>query len=332
MTDVTSVSRSFLRACQSGDVRRVETLVVKHGICDWCDFRHSDSGDTALHVAARAGNMNVVKYLCEHFDMPTFKVDVANKDMKRPLHEAAQFAREDVLKYLLEKGASVDALKRGDWTPLMLACTKSGHAAFQCIVTLLMGKANARLRNKDGWTPLLIACRAGDENVIDLLLTHMPESIDDRSNNGRSALHIAAFHGHERVINSLVVLRPSLLNSQDSAGSSPLHEAMKSGNVNAARRIVHLGSDVSLVDNVGQTVLHVAALTGNAKAVEYILEHNLIDVNREASFGITPLMAARRSNHSDVIDILTKSGAKISCFRGFAKKKILNKNTVVSNR
>lgn len=73
----------------------------------------------------------------------------------------------------------------------MLACTKSGRAAFECIVTLLTAKANARLRNKDGWTPLLIACRAGDEKVVDLLLTHIPECIDDRSNNGRSALHIA---------------------------------------------------------------------------------------------------------------------------------------------
>ena len=35
---------------------------------------------------------------------PEFKVDVANKDMKRPLHEAAQFARSDVVKYLIAKG------------------------------------------------------------------------------------------------------------------------------------------------------------------------------------------------------------------------------------
>lgn len=102
--DVASVSRNFLRVCQSGDLHRVETLVATYGIRDWCDFRHSDSGDTALHVAARTGNMKVVKYLCEHFDMPAFKIDVTNKDMKRPLHEAAQFAQEDVLKYLLEKG------------------------------------------------------------------------------------------------------------------------------------------------------------------------------------------------------------------------------------
>jgi len=101
---IPDVLRDFLRACHSGDIHKVETLVEKHGICDWSDFRHVASGDTALHVAAREGNMNIVRYLCERFNMPAFKVDVANKDMKRPLHEAAQFAQENILKYLLEKG------------------------------------------------------------------------------------------------------------------------------------------------------------------------------------------------------------------------------------
>jgi len=101
---IPDVLRDFLRACHSGDIHKVETLVEKHGICDWSDFRHVASGDTALHVAARERNMNIVRYLCERFNMPAFKVDVANKDMKRPLHEAAQFAQENILKYLLEKG------------------------------------------------------------------------------------------------------------------------------------------------------------------------------------------------------------------------------------
>lgn len=104
IAEIPNLSRDFLRACQSGDLRRVETLVARHGIRDWSDLRHAASGDTALHVAARIGDLNVVKYLCERFDMPRFKVDVANKDMKRPLHEAAQFAQEGVLNYLLEKG------------------------------------------------------------------------------------------------------------------------------------------------------------------------------------------------------------------------------------
>lgn len=98
------VSRDFLRACHSGDVRKVEILVENHEIRDWSDLRHVVSGDTALHVAAREGDMNVVRYLCENFDVPAFRVDVTNKDMKRPLHEAAQFAREGILEYLLNKG------------------------------------------------------------------------------------------------------------------------------------------------------------------------------------------------------------------------------------
>jgi len=102
--------------------------------------------------------------------------------------------------FAINKGASVDALKRGDWTPLMLACTKSGSAARQCINALLAANANAHLRNKDGWTPLLIACRIGDENVIDILLKHLPKCIDDRSNNGRSALHIAGNYTHLQML------------------------------------------------------------------------------------------------------------------------------------
>lgn len=125
-----------------------------------------------------------------------------------------------------------------------------------------------------------------------------------------SIASIIAFHGHERVINLLVASCANLLNVQDSSGSSPLHEAVKHGNLNAAKCIVHLGANVSLVDNVGQTILHIAALTGNSEAVEYILEHNLIDVNCEASFGMTSLMIAQRSNHSDVIKILIRYGAK----------------------
>jgi len=97
----------------------------------------------------------------------------------------------------------VDALKRGDWTPLMLACTKSGPAACRCIAALLAADADAHLRNKDGWTPLFIACRAGDDYAVNLLLKHSPSCIHDRSNNGRSALHIAGNYALHAVISHL---------------------------------------------------------------------------------------------------------------------------------
>ncbi|KZC10854.1 Ankyrin repeat domain-containing protein 16 [Dufourea novaeangliae] len=229
--------------------------------------------------------------------------------MKRPLHEVAQFARSEVLNYLIEKGATVDPLKRADWTPLMLACTKTGSKACSCIANLLEANANPLLRNKDGWTSLHIVCRSGDLNAFDLLLKHSISCINDRSNNGRSAMHIAAFHGHEPLIERLATVNSDFLNAKDSSGSTPLHEAIKGGHLTASVRLVKLGADVGATDNVGQTILHVAALTGNTCAVRYILKNNLIDVHTVALFNVTPLVAARRSNHADTIKCLIEFGA-----------------------
>lgn len=85
----------------------------------------------------------------------------------------------------------MDCLKRADWTPLMLACTKTGSDAYECIVALLEAEASPFLRNKDGWTPMHIICRSGDQNAFDLLLKRSAKCVEDRSNNGRSAMHIA---------------------------------------------------------------------------------------------------------------------------------------------
>ncbi|XP_076668630.1 ankyrin repeat domain-containing protein 16 isoform X3 [Andrena cerasifolii] len=267
MSEDPNLSRDFLHACQSGDLSRVEALVSKRDVRDWTAFRHSASGDTPLHVAAREGHLNIVRYLCEAFVQPDFKVDVANKDMKRPLHEAAQFARSGVVKYLIANGAAVDPLKRADWTPLMLACTKTGSAACECIAALLEAEADPFLRNKDGWTPMHIVCRSGDQSAFDLLVKRSVKCVEDRSNNGRSAMHVASFHGHEGIIEQLVALNSSVLNTRDSSGSTPLHEAIKGGRLAAAQRIIELGADVAATDNVGQTILHVAALAGNTAAV-----------------------------------------------------------------
>ncbi|CAD1477227.1 unnamed protein product, partial [Heterotrigona itama] len=280
-----NLSRNFLHACQNGDLSRVEVLVSKYDIQDWTYFRHLTSGDTALHVATREGYLNIVRYLCENFQKPDFRVNVANKDMKRPLHEAAQFAHRDIVRYLIEKGADVDVLKRADWTPLMLACTKTGNDAYECILALLEAKANPLLRNKDGWTSLHLICRSGDENAFDLLVSQFAESINDRSNNGRTVMHIAviivnhnsefyehsAFHGHESLVNRLVSLNTNFLNVRDSSGSTPLHEAVKGGHISVVKRLIDLGADAKATDNVGQTSLHIAAIVGNVETFRNIL-------------------------------------------------------------
>ena len=70
------------------------------------------AGDTLLHCAARHGQRDILACLAEDWDMD---IEAANRDYKRPIHEAASMGHRDCVRYLLCRGAMVDCLKRGDW-------------------------------------------------------------------------------------------------------------------------------------------------------------------------------------------------------------------------
>lgn len=92
-------------------------------------------------------------------------------------------------------GANSRAIKQADWTPLMLACTKTGERALHCCEILIQSGGPILLsdRNKDGWNALHIAAREGDTLIVKELLQadldHLQASL--RSNNGRTPLHTA---------------------------------------------------------------------------------------------------------------------------------------------
>uniref|UniRef100_A0A8C3BCK3 Ankyrin repeat domain 16 n=1 Tax=Cairina moschata TaxID=8855 RepID=A0A8C3BCK3_CAIMO len=143
------------------------------------------SGDSLLHLAARHGHLHLLAWLLEELELD---VEVANGDYKRPLHEAASAGHGECVSYLLAKGACVDALKRGDWTPLMMACTRQN---LEVIKDLVEHGANPLLKNKDGWNCFHIASREGHGQVLGYLLAASPSSWDTESTTRRTPLHTA---------------------------------------------------------------------------------------------------------------------------------------------
>ena len=83
----------------------------------------------------------------------------------------------------------VNSLKRADWSPLMLAATKTGPDAYNSVIALLDAGADTSLRNKDGWTAFHLSSREGDENVISALLQRDPSAWNTVSNNQRTPEH-----------------------------------------------------------------------------------------------------------------------------------------------
>ncbi|NWH88292.1 ANR16 protein, partial [Aegithalos caudatus] len=99
--------RRLLRLVQEGNLD-----VLLEDIPEAGSWRWGRLGDSLLHHAARLGHRHVLEFLLQDMGMD---MEVANGDYKRPIHEAASMGHQECVALLLERGASVDCLKKGDW-------------------------------------------------------------------------------------------------------------------------------------------------------------------------------------------------------------------------
>lgn len=132
-----NISNILSEICK-GEKKTIE-FSKKNPNFHWSNVIIPRTKETPLHLAAQFGHTEIVSFLLNEFDPKI--VDIRNIDNKTPLHEAAQFGRFDCVKILVDCGADIDAIKRSDWTPLMLACTKP-ESNYKDIVEYLGNKGN----------------------------------------------------------------------------------------------------------------------------------------------------------------------------------------------
>ncbi|XP_048522030.1 ankyrin repeat domain-containing protein 16 isoform X2 [Dendroctonus ponderosae] len=286
-------SKKILTDIQHCDFSSLQALKVKDPHFHWSSVIYEKTGDTALHVAARLGHLTVIDYLLEEYAPQT--VDVRNQNDKTPLHEAAQFGQWESVVKLLSYGAEVNALRRGDWTPLMLACTKIQPVINLKIVKLLVEKgAYINMPNKDGWTCVHILAREGGVDVLHYLI-NQGLNVCPKTKNGRTALHIAALHGNIEILD--MVLEHLDINSKDSCGNTALHEGLLGQHVHVAKHLVSRGASTDCRNNSDFSVLHLAASQNNCEVMDYVLRELSFEINCQNSNGWSALHCAARKRN-----------------------------------
>ncbi|NXX76111.1 ANR16 protein, partial [Urocolius indicus] len=276
------------------------------------------SGDTLLHYAARHGHQHILTYLVEVLGMD---IEVFNSDYKRPLHEAASMGHGECVSYLLERGASVDCLKKADWTPLMMACTRQN---LEVIKALVEHGANPLLKNKDGWNCFHIASREGHPHILQYLLEVSPGSWDTESKIKRTPLHTAGKRGDFRAINIFVltfVISPRCHykpDSRDKCGVTPFMDAVQNGHVNIARLLLEKHQACpTAVDALGAQPLHRAAVTAQDEAIQFLVSELGVNVNeRVTALQLTALHYAAKEGHGHTIHTLLSLGADVQAKDG----------------
>nr|XP_058913475.1 ankyrin repeat domain-containing protein 16 isoform X6 [Kogia breviceps] len=264
--------------------------------------------DTLLHFAARHGRREILAYLIEAWDLD---IEAANRDYKRPLHEAASMGHRDCVRYLLGRGAAVDSLKKADWTPLMMACTRRN---LEVVQDLVEHGANPLLKNKDGWNSFHIASREGDPLILQYLLAVCPAAWKTESKIGRTPLHTAAMHGCSEAVEVLLQRCQYEPDRRDKCGLTPFMDAIQCGHIDVARLLLEKHKAcVSAEDSLGAQAIHRAAVTGQNEAIQFLVSELGINVDvRAASTHLTALHYAAKEGHVSTIQTLLSLGADIN--------------------
>jgi len=214
-----------------------------------------------LRDAVRSGNREQVESILK--EDPDLIKSKCGPDRVTLLHGAASLGHAELLVYLLECGAEVDA------------------------------------RDRWGRTPLTWAVAFGRKNTVELLLTHAA-TIDLADNLGTTPLHCAAFRGQEDLV-ELFLSRGADANSTDNGGYDALYYAASGGQINVAKLLLNLGLDMNSRSNDGWTALHTAAYRGHLEMVEWLTE-NGAEVNASNSRRQTPLFWAANGYSGSAAD------------------------------
>jgi ankyrin repeat protein len=158
---------TICEAAAVGDARRVRALLD-------VDRRHlhqrSDDGWTALHLAAHFGRGDAVDaLLAAGADVHAWSENALHN---QPLHAAmAGSADLRILTALLAKGAKVNAVEHGGYTPLHLA---AGRGELGLVNVLLAHGASAEAATDEGKTAEALARERGHTLAARRLRGEMP--------------------------------------------------------------------------------------------------------------------------------------------------------------
>ena len=174
---------TFTKLISNGCIEKVRSTIDKFKA--GVIFQTDKNGFSLLHLAVKANQIDIVLFLLEH----GAEINARCKRGTTPLHVAVDFNNVEIINILAEHGANIDA-KSNLWQ-----------------------------------TPLLLAVNKGQPNVAKLLIEH-GASIDFKNADEETALHIAIRYNQVHMT-AILIESGADVQAQDSYGFTALSAIMR---------------------------------------------------------------------------------------------------------
>ena len=256
------------------------------------------NGDTALHIAAKAGNIQLAQILVEngcnvnvindmqqtplmvalmtpHNMVALYLISVGSAfniydvSLLTPLHYASMNMNFDVAHTLINEGAPVNFADIYGRTPVYYAAKT---ASANTLSNYLAAKANIFITDYKGRTPLHAACQAGNAEIVSYLINSYPTAFAD--DDRLTPLHLACKHDKPNIV-EYYVNKQDGLNLRDCRGDTPMHTAVRKDNVACVEVLIRIGANPMIVNFAGETPIVLAAAKGKKKCLTFFLQVGL---------------------------------------------------------
>ena len=306
---------AIIQLALAGDLAAYKAAVLKTP--DALDFQWTkiykmgdNDGETALHFAAKNGDMPMLNFLLSKNCNLKLKTSCGDS----PLHLAAN---EQIAKTLIDAGANVQARGNLGRTPLHNAANKAvaevllKHGAKvdqrDYGVRLFFFGQSGDYVPADGDMPLHTAASAGRADVVEFLIEKGAD-VNARARD-RTALSMTA--GCHSDVVKVLLARGATFDSSKSRGS-PLWDAVGGNQIKTVKRLLQAKADATMVDQHGWNLLHVAALRSRIDAEMFnVLIEAKADVNGLTVEKDSPLHVAARNGNLTAAKILVSNGADL---------------------
>jgi ankyrin repeat protein len=243
------------------------------------------SQQTPLQIAARQGNLAIVKTLIE----AGAKIDLGWD--YPPIYEAISNGHLEVVRELISAGTDINCALDEDDNTILLEAVSHGH--LDIVMLLVESGADVDVQGESG-TPLIEAVEGGHRAIYEFLYPLV---------SNRETRLWADTHAHSR----FKITEEQNRKRQDRLVEE-LVESASLGDLEKIQALLLKNVQVNSANSEGQTALNAAAVAGHLQLVKFLLsvgaDANLFDNHEDESNFETPLMSLVRTKHPNRLEIM----------------------------
>lgn len=317
--------RDHMRACPETNFSELILQILGQPVKVQCMLQAMDDRGTITWVLARDFNIPPL-YAAVILGLDSIVLLLLERgtDLTEPLPSngataldiAVCFAQQEIIRILIDHGASVNGYDRNRRPPLLATIAAASwvneERAVAAARLLLERGADINIRGGLGGQPtsaLVEAAEYGCVPLVELLLTKGA----DVNLGVLTALH-RADPAKPRIF-ELLIDHGADLEARDHDGKSPLLSHSGSARSNAEdtmRLLLRRSADIHARDNSGETALFKAVDLGNRRIIQVLME-NGADINARDKHGRTVLFTAveRYYRSDETVSLLLKLGVDV---------------------